>query len=453
LTFGPDGDLYVASSNHAVLRYDGVTGASEGSFVTPGSGGLSAPRGLAFKPNGQLLVTSFNTNQVLEYSATGSFLRVFNDLVEPTRPWGIRVGPNGNVFVARSQGTIRILEYLPESGRYYRAMVRGDLFLESPAGFDFMPESPDDCNGNGGLDSCDIASGVSLDQNTNGLPDECETCVDSDGDGFGDPGFTFGMCPEDNCPGVFNPDQADGDSDGRGDSCDACPGFPDLQDADLDGTPDACDVCAGWSDSADADSDAVPDGCDACPGFSDSADLDSDGVPDGCDACAGFDDTEDLDSDGVPDGCDLCEAGPDSTDADSDSVPDACDRCPGHDDSVDGDFDLAPDPCDNCQALANPSQANFDGDAQGDLCDSCPALAVPNQAAILPGDANADGVLTSADIIFMVNHVFKAQAPPQPVPEVGDVDCTGQLTSADIIRLVNYVFKSGVPPCNMCAVP
>ena len=31
-----------------------------------------------------------------------------------------------------------------------------------------------DCNGNGTLDSCDIALGISLDCNENGVPDECD---------------------------------------------------------------------------------------------------------------------------------------------------------------------------------------------------------------------------------------------------------------------------------------
>ena len=31
-----------------------------------------------------------------------------------------------------------------------------------------------DCNGNGRLDTCDIAQGVSADANANGIPDECE---------------------------------------------------------------------------------------------------------------------------------------------------------------------------------------------------------------------------------------------------------------------------------------
>jgi hypothetical protein len=66
----------------------------------------------------------------------------------------------------------------------------------------------------------------------------------------------------------------------------------------------------------------------------------------------------------------------------------------------------------------------------------------------LCGDVNADGVHTSADVILLVNHLFKGGPPPSPVPSAGDVNRSGSLTSADVISLVNFVFKSGTPPCN-----
>lgn len=51
--------------------------------------------------------------------------------------------------------------------------------------------------------------------------------------------------PGDNCPGIDNPDQADGDGDGFGDACDNCPGDanPGQEDGDADGSGDACDPC------------------------------------------------------------------------------------------------------------------------------------------------------------------------------------------------------------------
>ena len=63
---------------------------------------------------------------------------------------------------------------------------------------------------------------------------------------------------------------------------------------------------------------------------------------------------------------------------------------------------------------------------------------------------NANGTITSADIIYLVNHVFKGGEPPLPVPAAGDVNCSGTLTSADIIYLVNFVFKGGAAPCVSC---
>ncbi|MBN2227000.1 MAG: VCBS repeat-containing protein [candidate division Zixibacteria bacterium] len=45
-------------------------------------------------------------------------------------------------------------------------------------------------------------------------------CIDSDGDGFGDPDYSDNNCDPDNCPYIYNPDQIDSDGDGIGDVCD-----------------------------------------------------------------------------------------------------------------------------------------------------------------------------------------------------------------------------------------
>jgi hypothetical protein len=68
----------------------------------------------------------------------------------------------------------------------------------------------------------------------------------------------------------------------------------------------------------------------------------------------------------------------------------------------------------------------------------------------LTGDVNNNGSITSADIVAMVNFVFKGGEPPMPYPQVADVNCNGSVTSADIIYLVNFVFKSGPEPCDAC---
>jgi len=62
------------------------------------------------------------------------------------------------------------------------------------------------------------------------------------------------------------------------------------------------------------------------------------------------------------------------------------------------------------------------------------------------GDANFDGVVTSADAIFLVDHVFRDGPPPSPFEIAGDLDCSGTITSVDILLLVNYMFRGGPPP-------
>jgi len=111
------------------------------------------------------------------------------------------------------------------------------------------------------------------------------------------------------------------------------------------------------------------------------------------------------------------------------------------------------DACDNCPAVANGAQTNTDGDAFGDDCDLCPAVATPLNVALMPGDANDDAVVTSQDIIHLVNYVFKSGPEPLPVALAGDADCNGFVTAGDVIILVNFTFKSGPAPCDVCALP
>jgi hypothetical protein len=66
----------------------------------------------------------------------------------------------------------------------------------------------------------------------------------------------------------------------------------------------------------------------------------------------------------------------------------------------------------------------------------------------ITGDPNLDGSITAADIIYMVNYVFKGGPEPLPVAAAGDVNCDGSATASDVIYLVGHVFKGGPAPCN-----
>ncbi|MGH9661803.1 MAG: SMP-30/gluconolactonase/LRE family protein [Bryobacteraceae bacterium] len=130
LVFGPSPDnpaqldLYIASgARRSVLRYDGTTGEFRGAFVTRGSGGLGHALGLTFGPDGNLYVASgtfgdTNAEAVFRYQgpssgAPAAFLDIF---VPPGSgglrlPFGLVFGPDGNddghfdLYVANSDAT------------------------------------------------------------------------------------------------------------------------------------------------------------------------------------------------------------------------------------------------------------------------------------------------------------------------------------------------------------
>ncbi len=89
MVFGPDGDLYVSSTDSGsnppqnggprgeVLRYDGTTGASKGVFVSELSGGLLGPHGLSWGPDGNFYVASIASDEILRYDSSGTFIDAF----------------------------------------------------------------------------------------------------------------------------------------------------------------------------------------------------------------------------------------------------------------------------------------------------------------------------------------------------------------------------------------
>ncbi|OGC95466.1 MAG: hypothetical protein A2W25_11145 [candidate division Zixibacteria bacterium RBG_16_53_22] len=65
--------------------------------------------------------------------------------------------------------------------------------------------------------------------------------------------------------------------------------------------------------------------------------------------------------------------------------------------------------------------------------------------SFLRGDCDASGTITLADIVYLINYIFKAGLAPVP-PAAGDANASGDITLGDVIYLVNYIFKGGPPP-------
>lgn len=99
-----------------------------------------------------------------------------------------------------------------------------------------------------GLGACDNCPGSfnpgQEDSDFDLIGDACDLCTDSDGDGFGNPGFPANACATDLCP--FTPSlNGDADADTIGDECDNCPLLANAGQVniDFDADGDACDLC------------------------------------------------------------------------------------------------------------------------------------------------------------------------------------------------------------------
>jgi hypothetical protein len=149
----------------------------------------------------------------------------------------------------------------------------GDLYFQNIALSGVAAPGPTDTDGDGVADATDncptVYNPTQSDADADGIGDACDVCTDTDGDGYGDPGYLANTCATDNCPTTANADQLDADGDGIGDVCDPCTDT----DGDGFGNPgyaantcnlDNCPLVSNPT-QADADGDGIGDACDTGP--------------------------------------------------------------------------------------------------------------------------------------------------------------------------------------------
>ena len=276
-----------------------------------------------------------------------------------------------------------------------------------------------DCNGNGTIDYCDIATGTAQDCNANGIPDSCDITngASNDIDANGVPDSCQVDCNGNGRPDAYDIAQgtsADCDQNQIPDSCDIANGAPDCNG---NGVFDACDIATGAA--PDCNGNGKPDSCDITTGT--AADCNGNSIPDSCDIATGF--SNDIDHDGKPDSCEDCNGNglPDDyelaqgtvPDCNSNGIPDTCDITSGLDHDCDHNGRL-----DRCDVFLF-SAADDNGNCTPDSCEYAYGdfglsgdVGGKDLGFLLSvwgstdssGDLSGDGVIAGADLAILLGH-------------------------------------------------
>jgi hypothetical protein len=123
--------------------------------------------------------------------------------------------------------------------------------------------------------------------------------------------------------------------------------------------------------------------------------------------------------------------------------------------SIGDDFKLVTDVLDEMGGLAESS--NFKVRLSSGGQPSPPGVATSTNyqvrggyghtAAVLHGDANANGTINAGDQVYLINYLYRGGPPPIPM-EAGDLNCDGIVNVGDVNYLTSYLYRNGPPPCD-----
>ncbi len=120
MAFGPDNQLYVPSFNsNKVLRFDGATGAFVDVFIAQTNGNISRPRMLRWRSDGRLFLGSWGNAKINTYELDGTFIARF---ATPSTPTGILFEHDGNVLVT-SDNTNKVIRFDGQTGANLGVLV------------------------------------------------------------------------------------------------------------------------------------------------------------------------------------------------------------------------------------------------------------------------------------------------------------------------------------------
>ena len=144
MAFEPaDHNLYVVTNGMGggdIRRYNGKTGAPLGLFVPHGRGGLVDPGDITFGRDGNLYVTNNSANSIMRFNGkTGASLGAF---VKPgsgglKNPQNITFGPGGDLYAGGDSG---VLQFSGKTGAFVRVFAAPDSHLSNVGGLTFGPD-------------------------------------------------------------------------------------------------------------------------------------------------------------------------------------------------------------------------------------------------------------------------------------------------------------------------